>query len=408
MVMFNRTRVRTTRVHDGKLFIDLYAWRPCKTGQTITAIRNLQDVRTITDITPVGKYLPGMFKLSDVLLKTVKYDMSSIFAKVMQDDGREGCPSAIIRGNYADGYTFSPSATDLDVIPVSSDLIYKLALRAYAGISKPDVDFGENLAEFGSLLKMIHSPIKGLADILKSCLLNKKLKKRRPWHEAANMWLAKRYGWDPLISDLKQLANDYFNGPKTYKAGQIRTESSREVIESVTKHSRVRRYLYGTICIDVEGQTEDRRTDQVRIYYKIDDPGMYEATKRGTSIFNAASLAYNLIPLSFVLDWWSNLGDYIASVMPNPYVTVLGCTHSQKRSVKQICWPVLAYLESLPQYATSCAATMAETKSIYFREVIGLPEGWMTPKLDINLESVKHTIDAISLTIQRVPIRKRS
>lgn len=135
---------------------------------------------------------------------------------------------------------------------------------------------------------------------------------------------------------------------------------------------------------------------------------MYEAVKRGTSIFNAASLAYNLIPLSFVLDWWSNLGDYIAAIMPNPYVTVLGCTHSQKREVKRICWPIRAYVSKKPQFAQSCTATFAETKSIYYREVIGLPEGWMTPKLDLDLRSIKHTIDAISLTIQRIPTRKRS
>lgn len=404
---FNRIRVRTTRVQAGILNID-YFNESCQVGQTIPSINNLQDTKTIMDVTPVGKYRPGMFKLSDVLLKTVKYDMSSIFAVVVINSDPNGCPYAVIRGDYAAGYTFTPSRTDLDVIPVSSDLIYKLALQAYSKISKPDVDFGENLAEFGSLLKMMHSPIKGLADLIESCLFHKKTRKRRPWHEAASMWLAKRYGWDPLIGDLKTLSDEYFGGPKAYKAGQILTESSREIIESVEQHPRTRKYLYGTTCLDVDGQTEDRRTDQVRIYYKIDDPGMYEAVKRGTSIFNAASLAYNLIPLSFVLDWWSNLGDYIAAIMPNPYVTVLGCTHSQKREVKRICWPIRAYVSKKPQFAQSCTATFAETKSIYYREVIGLPEGWMTPKLDLDLRSIKHTIDAISLTIQRIPTRKRS
>jgi len=117
-------------------------------------------------------------------------------------------------------------------------------------------------------------------------------------HAIGNAWLELQYGWKPLLSDVfgacEHLANQRFRMPR-YKetASKSRTVNSRE-----------------------SGGTSDYfeeivRVDHTSVKYVVYFSGDENHSLSSLGLVNPLSIAWELVPYSFVADWFIPIGNYL-------------------------------------------------------------------------------------------------
>lgn len=81
-------------------------------------------------------------------------------------------------------------------------------------------------------------------------------------------------------------------------------------------------------CDSVTGTlraVKDLRVNAGVIYYlRVDDKFHAQSKYWGLRTYDGLATAWELIPFSFVADWFGNVGSFLQSITPNPYVEVQG------------------------------------------------------------------------------------
>lgn len=127
----------------------------------------------------------------------------------------------------------------------------------------------------------------------------------------AQNWLALQYGWKPLLKDI-EASLDSLGFALLHKA------LSNQVIHTVTASASVRGSK--TVRYNLAfhpSQTAGSRTTTVEIRkkygirYVVDNPTL--SFLQQTGFTNPVNLAWELLPLSFVVDWFLPVGKYLES-----------------------------------------------------------------------------------------------
>lgn len=127
----------------------------------------------------------------------------------------------------------------------------------------------------------------------------RKLVNKRGRKAFANNYLEFHFGWAPLVNDIG---------------------SAIDVLQGGIPPALVRgsgMHNWQTTSISDGGYWRDRSitrfTQQVRIraQVRVDNPNLWLANQMG--FVNPASVAWELVPFSFVVDWFVNVGDILAS-----------------------------------------------------------------------------------------------
>lgn len=134
-----------------------------------------------------------------------------------------------------------------------------------------------------------------------------KLYPKEPLKAAANLWLQWTYGWTPLLKDLHGLA-DHYNQEVT----------KDRIIKLSSKTTGSRNWEYVTLTT-LEGwkqiHTQYRSWKYTRkyvIYYKIAGDTSKSISQLGFT--NPALIGWELMPFSFVVDWFLPVGNFISSL----------------------------------------------------------------------------------------------
>lgn len=127
---------------------------------------------------------------------------------------------------------------------------------------------------------------------------------------ASNAWLELQYGWKPLLKDVKDAADVLVDAwrPDTINrdlvAKKTKTKSFREIRKG---------YLY-EISPPKSGVLTADRDLKVRVtikYRATPEPALYGAM---VGLTNPLSIAWELVPFSFVADWFIPVGDFLSSL----------------------------------------------------------------------------------------------
>jgi hypothetical protein len=114
-----------------------------------------------------------------------------------------------------------------------------------------------------------------------------------------NVWLEVWYGWLPLINDIYGAYQVVRNGWSTTSP----LISVRRVIEWTPSYPKP---IQGTVVGDVTVGVE------TKIYYRISDPWLFDLDKLG--LINPASVLWELVPFSFVIDWFLPVSGYLQAL----------------------------------------------------------------------------------------------
>lgn len=196
-------------------------------------------------------------------------------------------------------------------------------VSAYAKAKSPQLPGIVMLAELKETLAMLRSPLQGVTKLIVQLF-----KKKKGWtnsktvSEMTSQWLEYRYGIMPLILsivDIQKAINTLlWNG---YPLDLVHEGTSTLIQESEQLES----VLYGTIRLNTKVRVREIVTvgASLTVQLKADRMAFY-----GFRLTDVPSAAFELIPLSFVWDWFFNVGDWIQAITPDPGLNVLASTCS--------------------------------------------------------------------------------
>ena len=141
-----------------------------------------------------------------------------------------------------------------------------------------------------------------------------------------NSWLEYKYGWMPLLMDVKGAAEFFaqqhvvraprFTVVKNEQIDKIyRYEVPRAVYGSTTQTTQQRYYLEGSFAC------------KVKYWCELSNPHLSELQQIGLT--NPLLVAWELVPYSFVFDWFIQVGDWLTALTASQGVTIRRVLYSQ-------------------------------------------------------------------------------
>jgi len=200
----------------------------------------------------------------------------------------------------------------------------------------------------------------------------------RGWHKVAatpvdkrlaNHWLEYVFGWLPLLNDIRDAAELLAESVATYKEpkGFLRARGA------TTGTYTFRDPLTGSGHIYADKDVMASFTARINAWYELESEARSILSKTGIS--NPASLAWEALPFSFVVDWFLPVGNYLDSLTAFDGFTFKSATYSTlENAVAE--WRLGVYNQPGYPYGRmgiiGAPGTAKATQSRYTR-VVGIP-----------------------------------
>lgn len=174
-------------------------------------------------------------------------------------------------------------------------LVHNLAYARWANKLRDGVQVGQNIAERRQTIEMIRSAISALRSPLEAIL---RAKRSGALKTASNVYLANHFGLQPLMDDIYKLLQ------------LLESQASKGRVVTAQKTLPIKLVLY-----NFDGFTQEfhgKVTVRHSAFAQLVDPKV--ATLAQLNLLNPASIAWEVTPFSFVIDWLFPIGTYLASL----------------------------------------------------------------------------------------------
>jgi hypothetical protein len=179
-------------------------------------------------------------------------------------------------------------------------------------IKDQKVNLAQTLAEYGQAQKMFVSNATTIAESLralrrgdyKKVFKTLKLPPKQLRGTISNRWLELQYGWMPLLQDLHGTVEELqasFARPRTRKINVRATAEEREIRDHQGWIPALQRY----------GKTDSYAKTTVKVVAYLRQESL---TSSRLGFTNPVNLAWELLPYSFVIDWFIPIGDWLNSL----------------------------------------------------------------------------------------------
>lgn len=282
-----------------------------------------------------------------------------------------------------------------------------LLIEAYAKMNGSSVMIGENLATLGETIGMLRHPFRNAVDLLSRMEKHRLQRLGKTAASAikatASTWLEYRYGWQPLILDGEAIID------RSHKA-RDRCERKRLVARAGCSTSKSdsgsspATTLYAGLATRVSWSATATRRCGAGVLYEIRNRTKSEelASFLGTRARDLPSTVWELIPASFVVDWFVGVGSWLQAVMPDPNINVLGhwstVVKTYERTMSGYCTPPVE-APTGQHYEGSLGS--CQEKSFTLMRDCSTPIA-SAPVLTMKPLSTLRQLDALSLSVGRI------
>lgn len=250
-------------------------------------------------------------------------------------------------GGYRDDDLMGSNCPDMQGIamrklyenPLMPQLMLNEAVtRALNEIADQKANIGETLATFRQTVGLFASPCQSLFSSLKQAWNDKDV---RPWlfktardiqregitTIGAKKYLEYVYGWKPLMSDIygvSELLKEQGTRPLLLSGKGVANQQTQLSQRSYTNVSNT--------CVSKIGPLSERVKVSCKIYGRIDPNTAGLRTLNQLGLLNPASLAWELVRWSFVIDWFVPIGPVLNALSAPAGLVFVGGTRSLRVS----------------------------------------------------------------------------
>lgn len=275
------------------------------------------------------KWTPGVFSVNPVEHRSIEAKGGAASTTLMDIIAGKLTPTIRYDGEWlalASGAPFgSYASVGTYQIPACEAALIGALAKVNSGASSSLVSIGE-LAE---TLNMLVLPFRAIASNLGSMArkANKGRNRRttaKEWADkVSNAWLLARYGILPFVGDVED-HRDAYSRILEEASSSISRKGRRIDLPSETWANRADRWINYCYARVNEKYTK-RIYANASVYYRrnVSETWRDAFGLRARHIIPAM---YELIPFSFVFDWYRDVGTWLQAVQPNSDITLLGNT----------------------------------------------------------------------------------
>lgn len=184
-----------------------------------------------------------------------------------------------------------------------STVIYNNAIsKLYDQLRSSDLNLALTIGERKESARMIRKALEATASVVQMARKVRKQLVTNPSLLASNLWLQYKYGWLPLYNDVYAATEFHYHlfSERKFEAKAARNVewSSKSPWSSMAGELPLK-HKHGQRC-------------QLIVYAGVADSDAYNLS-RITSL-NPLSIAWELVPFSFVADWFVDIGGYLANM----------------------------------------------------------------------------------------------
>lgn len=189
---------------------------------------------------------------------------------------------------------------------------------------------GEMLSDFGRTVSMVRRPFKASLSLLDQMIRykNKRLGKTAASAAKAtsDAWLEYRYGWKPLILDGEAAIKEASTFTGNLRQRRLVARSSVPFQRTISDTQRVEGGLPQVTAAEVIGTYRHTGSASAGVVYEVKNRTTAEGllAALGMRPSDMPATLWEVIPFSFVVDWFTNCGSWIRAVTPSPDVTISG------------------------------------------------------------------------------------
>jgi hypothetical protein len=219
------------------------------------------------------------------------------------------------------------------IVDVNSD-VYALKvqslIRAYGKVNAASVLSLEILSDLDKTVGMMRKPFKSATTLLNKILMERRsLLKRKSMTAAkasAGAWLEYRYGWRPIIGDCKTVMRDSHKFRERIGGKRLVVRSGGQVTRSNSKTSVLTTGLVEANRADVFTSESITARVSAGVLYQVLEPDTPEKLLKmaGLRGQDFGPSVWEIIPYSFVVDWFVGVGDWLQAISPKPECSIKG------------------------------------------------------------------------------------
>lgn len=201
-----------------------------------------------------------------------------------------------------------------------------LLMQLYADVNKGSLMTGEFLSDMGKTVGMLTHPFKSASKLAwKMAEYSRRNAKKTAASAilaANNSWLEYRYGWSPIIHDVQTVIKEAHNVRERGRRCQVARAGNSD------SFSKTQTWAGTGPTTSVSGSLT------VAKKAKCDVGVIFESCAQSSSdslnsilglrLRDVPATAWEVIPYSFVVDWFLPIGTWIQAITPVPGVTIKG------------------------------------------------------------------------------------
>ncbi len=321
-------------------------------------------------------------------IRSVANSCTSPVKQAVTDTIGDSYPSYIPRSGTLLGVSVVPPASIISSSDINMGAV-EASTQALANIDSGDQNLIESLAEFHQSLNLLGDSFKVTNEILNK-IPRTKLK------GATNAYLLYRYGLRPVISDIQAVLK-HMNDVAMRERRTFRGYSnlSRSSITSQT-------VVLGATS-SVTSLIRDSHTVQFRAM-TLCEYLVTRSSELGFTTKNLLTVPWELIPYSFVVDYYVNIGSYLKAIAPTPGVDLLGSCLTIEEDITSFCSPInTAFVGST--YTVERPVTGSYTSTINRKIRTSLASPSVVVKSDFRFDNLSRVLDQVALVVQRLVAR---
>lgn len=312
-----------------------------------------------------GKFVPGIFRVNPVTIKSGEASCTS--GKLEFNSKSNPCGARmVVTGPYMG------SRGQLLYAASDGNLNMQALANAYAKTKDADFNLFVALGEIKETIELLRNPI--------SSLLRAFSKAPGPYpgaHRLADAmggsWLTWWYGIYPIYKDICDAIKLIQNPNKSKGLGmrRVRAGAHSSMSKTTSTATGVQSFIF-----DVDETTDTERKATATIYYRLTLSGIskFEGPRvLGLAFDQIPSNLWELVPLSFVVDMFYDVGAWLSNIAPSGNVQYIGNSVSQKVTCRFRSTPGKVYYCTASNEASGGEPSVykSETNSLY--RVVNMP-----------------------------------